>query len=332
MFFKTKSPETKETQSGSPSVYKPNPAPLPIYFFSHGGPTFMYEGADLGNLGAWRTINKLGKKIKNEWKPDYIIVVSAHWQLSGSNMVEVAVPKQPNLENSLIYDFYGFPRYMYEEEFHLKNSHYVAEEIRQQLKAGGFHLQLTPRGLDHGVWVPFKIAFSDYTTQKPIKEKPQWDLPDTAVIQVSLTALDRDFDAQYKLGQVLSKFRENLIWDPVEERYLKGMVITSGMSVHNLRDLGIGLSTGKVLPYVKPFSKLLNEKLDNSPEFLAKMKSIQLENGTLLKKAHPTLEHFVPLLVAGGAINHNQDEPVKELYNDEIASLAWGIYQFGKDA
>ena len=47
---------------------------------SHGGPTFMYELDDFGNKGAWNTVKKIGNNIKKNWKPDYIIVISAHWQ------------------------------------------------------------------------------------------------------------------------------------------------------------------------------------------------------------------------------------------------------------
>lgn len=55
-----------------------NPHPFPTYFVSHGGPTFMYEDDAFGNKGAWNLLKKLGTQIKKEWKPDYIIVVSAH--------------------------------------------------------------------------------------------------------------------------------------------------------------------------------------------------------------------------------------------------------------
>ena len=40
----------------------------------------MYELDDFGNKGAWNTVKKIGNNIKKNWKPDYIIVISAHWQ------------------------------------------------------------------------------------------------------------------------------------------------------------------------------------------------------------------------------------------------------------
>ncbi|KAK6458431.1 Extradiol ring-cleavage dioxygenase, class III enzyme, subunit B [Scheffersomyces xylosifermentans] len=325
--------DTSENLSKMASVAKfaKNANPFPTYFFSHGGPTFIYENDDFGNKGAWNTIKKLGTNIKKNLKPDYIIVVSAHWQSSGSNLIEIAIPKKRNQENELIYDFYGFPNHMYKEQFHSKNSYYVAEQIKQHLEEKGFNSTLTERGVDHGVWVPFKVAFSDYNTlTKNPPENPGLDLPDTAVIQVSLTSNDRDFVKHFKLGEALSTFRENLLWDEEKKKYLTGLVICSGMSVHNLRDLGRSFSQpGGVMPYVKPFNKLLTDTLTKSDDLLDGLLKLQTNNKTLLYNAHPTLEHLVPVVVASGIANNKL--PVKELYNDQLASLGWGVYQFGPD-
>ncbi|KAI5960825.1 uncharacterized protein KGF55_004395 [Candida pseudojiufengensis] len=314
--------------------------PLPTFFFSHGGPTFMYENDSFGNKGAWKTIKKLGTKIKQQWKPDYIIVVSAHWQSSKPNLIEIATTSNDDKENELIYDFYGFPNYMYKEEFHTKNNKFIANEIKNKLIENGFNSTLTNRGIDHGVWVPFKVAFSDYTTQT----KPQppttkdLDLPNTSIIQVSLTFNDKDFNSNFKLGEILNFFRTNEIYDTNEKRYLKGMVICSGMSVHNLRDLGVAMrQSSQVMPYVKPFNKLLKniveteivtDKEDSKEEDLKLKKFNELKNLPILKQAHPTLEHFLPIIVASG-IASNSKTKINELYNDEFASLGWGIYQVG---
>lgn len=310
----------------------PNPRPFPTFFFSHGGPTFIYENDDFGDKGAWRTVKKIGQTIKNEYKPDYIVVVSAHWQLSGSKLIEVAVPLQKAelAENELIYDFHGFPKHMYREEFHTNNSRFVSEEILLQLKKAGFISQLTKRGIDHGVWVPFKVAFSDYNTLEPLPEGAEHglDLPETSLIQVSLTGLDRDFDTHFELGKALNHFRQNMIWDPIKEKYLKGLVICSGMSVHNLRELGLAASTGRTMPYTKKFHELLREKMVPSKDILGAFKEIKSEHTALLYKAHPTLEHFVPLVVAGGIVSE-KSESIKELYNSESLSFGWNVYQFG---
>ncbi|PVH18647.1 hypothetical protein CXQ85_000929 [Candidozyma haemuli] len=326
-----------ENSNSAPLPYKPNPEPFPAYFVSHGGPTFMYKDAEFGNKKAYSALRNLGNTIKNKYKPDYIVVVSAHWQSSGSKAVEIAVPSKPPKsdkdENSLVYDFYNFPKHMYQEWFRSLNSAFLAEEIRHKLQENDFHASLTERGIDHGVWVPFKVAFSQYDTLNPPPEgvDPGLDLPDSRLIQVSLTGYEKDFDTHFKLGQVLNHFRSNLIWDPVEERYLKGLVVCSGMSVHNLRDIRNFLANqGKPLPYTKQFNDLLRETLVNGPDLLDNFNKIKSEKEKLLYSAHPTLEHFVPLVVASGVISESPKEPIIELFNDEQGSLGWGIYQFGK--
>lgn len=288
------------------------------------------------DTGAYKVIEKLGSQIKNVWKPDYIVVVSAHWQLSGSNSIEIAVPPAKSdadlEENALVYDFYGFPGHMYKEQFHTANSRFVSGEIRDELKKNGFHADFTKRGIDHGVWVPFKVAFSKHNTLNPGPAgNVGLDLPDTSLVQVSLTGNEKDFNTHFKLGQVLSHFRDNLIWDPTREKYLTGMVITSGMSVHNLRDLGRAYSLGRPMPYVAPFNKLLKETMVNTPELLANLNRIKNENTSLLFLAHPTLEHFVPIVVGGGILKSHPEQKIKELYNEDDLSLGWGIYQFGED-
>lgn len=318
---------------------------LPSYFLSHGGPTFMYETGSFGNQGAWNKIRSIGHQIKalpSSDKPDYIIVVSAHWQSSSSNTIEIGTTwsNAGNGENPLIYDFYGFPKYMYAEEFHSNNNVAVANAIKSKLAESGFKTELTDRGIDHGVWVPFKVAFSGYNTlsdpQPDYQEKRQLDLPDIAVIQVSLTSNDTDFDTHFKLGQALDFFRHNQVWDETRKKYLKGMVICSGMSVHNLRELGVSMQylqqnpTAKGLPYVKPFNELIKliVEADTSSNILAKLN--ELKRDPLLRKAHPTLDHFLPLVVACGIANDSKQN-VKEIYNDELGSLGWGIYQIGNN-
>ncbi|RCK65529.1 4,5-DOPA dioxygenase extradiol-like protein [Candida viswanathii] len=306
-----------------------NPNPFPTYFFSHGGPTFMYEEDQMGDKGAWNMVKRIGTNIKKNWRPDYIIVVSAHWQSSGSNMIEINYP-QKTRENPLVYDFYGFPDYMYKEEFHTLNNLFVVNEIKLELEKNGFNSTITNRGLDHGVWVPFKVAFSDYTTQSKVQpEEKGLDLPDTAVIQVSLTGNDRDFDKHFKLGQALSKFKNELIWDEAKQRYLSGLVVCSGMSVHNLRDLGVSFRYPKGMSYVKPFNQLLTQTVETKRGSDLLDAFNQMQSNPLLRQAHPTLEHFLPIVVAGGIASQANDN-IKELYNSALFSLGWGIYQVGE--
>lgn len=307
----------------------------PVFALSHGGPTFMYGNAGFGgDKGAFECTRELGRHIKEVIKPKFIVYVSAHWQSKAKNQIEIAVPlvgkplvQGPPQENSLIYDFYGFPKYMYDEEFHSMNDISIARLVAADINSFFsksqelVHASLAKRGIDHGVWVPLKVAFPDDANN-------YWNI-EIPIVQVSLTADDTDFETHYKLGQALSKYRSQ-----------GGLVVVSGMSVHNLRDLGSVSGGQKALPYVKKFNQVLADILinDEKKNKLSQIKDL-LANPSkreLLYSAHPTLEHFMPFVVGLGAGEGPSDEDcedkyhVKELYNNEQGSLGWGIYQFGK--
>lgn len=293
----------------------------------------MYPDDPFGNKGAWEKTTEIGQNIVSRYKPDYLVVVSAHWQLLGPRLIEIATPKMPGsskqnlVENSLVYDFYGFPDHMYKEQFKTMHSKYVSGHIQSVLEEEGFAVHTPDRGLDHGVWVPLKIAFPDKS--KSSTHERNLDIP---LIQVSLPGSDKDFQAQFKEGNALKKLRQNLIWDHENHRYLRGMIICSGMTVHNLRDLRYFFTNGgKPLPYATKFNELLRKTMREGPDLLTNLEKLKTEHRSLLYQAHPTLEHFAPLVVGSGLISSDAAEPIKELYNDENASMGWGIYQFGFD-
>lgn len=157
--------------------------------------------------------------------------------------MEVSILKTEK-ESPLTYDFYGFPDHMYKEEFHTNNSIFVVQQIKQEFENGGFASELNHRGIDHGVWISSKVAFLDYNTLSKVQPAEKGlDLPETSLIQVSLSGDEKNFDTHYKLGKVLSKFRENFIWDGSGQTYLIGMVIC-----YNLKDLSSFRIPGKTMP------------------------------------------------------------------------------------
>ena len=71
-YFTNPNLNTKETQIANDMAsqlskkFIQNPTPFPTYFFSHGGPTFMYELDDFGNKGAWNKLVIILKRIGNQ--------------------------------------------------------------------------------------------------------------------------------------------------------------------------------------------------------------------------------------------------------------------------
>ncbi|CAG8514876.1 9982_t:CDS:2, partial [Dentiscutata heterogama] len=65
-------------------------------------------------------------------------------------------------ETPIIYDFHGFPEELYRQEYHSKGSPKLADRIVDLLTKAKFKATVdTTRGLDHGVWVPFKVAIPE---------------------------------------------------------------------------------------------------------------------------------------------------------------------------
>lgn len=313
--------------------YKPSASPVgltmrtPVYFLSHGGPTFLYRDSKYGgDSGAFDATRKIGKYIRETLKPKFIVIVSAHWQSGSSSAIQVAA-SQKSAENELIYDFYGFPKHMYDEKFRSRNDLSLASRITQDLNSyfssegsSLVHASLATRGIDHGVWVPLKVALPSDPNAAD-----DWNV-DCPLVQVSLTADDADFDTHYKLGQALSRYRDE-----------GGLVLVSGMSVHNLGDIGTYFADRSPQSYTALFTKMLRDILltdSSGSSKLSQFKDLQRNTNKrkVLRLAHPTLEHFVPLIVGlGAAVGDQEDTNVKvtEIYNHEQGPLGWGIYQFG---
>ncbi|KAK9484063.1 Extradiol ring-cleavage dioxygenase, class III enzyme, subunit B [Lipomyces starkeyi] len=280
---------TLETGSEVPAVNR-----TPVYFFSHGGPTFMYSDRDedSGDLGAFKMLRKIGKEIVEKIRPKAVVVFSAHWQGS-HDQVEVNMAEMTDM----IYDFYGFPSFMYNEKYPNVGSKTIAQRVLDQLQSSGIKAKGVSRGLDHGVWVPFMVGLQDLKVP---------------IVQVSLFGTDNP-NQHFALGKALAPLRDENI-----------LIICSGMTVHNLRELGY--YRGSVAPYAKPFDDMLARALSSDVGRVREDAMANLIKTDLAHKSHPTKEHLLPIYIAAGAAYNEKGE---RLYTNQTSSLAWGEYQFG---
>ncbi|KIX10341.1 uncharacterized protein Z518_01423 [Rhinocladiella mackenziei CBS 650.93] len=271
----------------------------PVYFVSHGGPDTMFNTSH----PVFPQLQRIGKEITTQVKPDAIVVFSAHWQASRPNTIEVNVSE----DEPLLYDFYGFPRHYYSEKFPNKGSASLAQKVIDTLDKNGIKTEKVERGLDHGVFVPFKVMFNPDTNPVSVP-----------IVQVSLFDDHRDAAAHIKLGRAVQKLREENI-----------LIVASGMSVHNLRHLMMTMGTGKTMPYAVSFDAAIKDAVDTKPGEERDENMVELLTRPDARQAHPTFEHLLPIHIAVGAAGEDQG---KQLWTMTEASLGWAQYRFGEAA
>jgi 4,5-DOPA dioxygenase extradiol len=191
-----------------------------------------------------------------------VLVVSAHWQTAHVQVMRTASPET-------IHDFSGFPPELYRLQYPSPGAPDLAEDAAHLLEAADFNVSFDDlRGIDHGAWVPLRYL------------KPRAQTP---VFQVSLP-LTLDARGALQLGQSLAPLRRRGV-----------LIMGSGSLTHNLRELGAGFGKAR---YALEFTAWVRRQVQRRD-------LNQLEDYRRLaphaQRAHPTEEHFLPLLVAAGA-------------------------------
>ncbi|KAI9703430.1 MAG: hypothetical protein M1820_005902 [Bogoriella megaspora] len=286
----------RNTLAGSMAAPTANPnlpGRTPVYFLGIGGPNSM-ENKD---HPAYAKLTETGLEITTKVKPKAVVVFSAHWQ-AGPNTIQINVGEQVDI----IYDFYGFPPHYYEKEYPNRGSSEVAEKVIEKLTSAGVEVERVKRGLDHGVWAGFIVAFD-----------PKKNPLNVPIVQVSLYD-NEDPDKHYRIGQALEGLRDEGI-----------LIVGAGMVVHNTRDFRKTLATGETMPYTLSFDEGLKEAVTAKPrERQAKMSALLRRSDA--RNAHPSVEHLLPIHVSAGAAGSDLGE---SLWNFPEGSLSWSQYRFG---
>jgi 4,5-DOPA dioxygenase extradiol len=195
-----------------------------------------------------------------------------------------------------LHDFGGFAPELYRLHYPARGDDELSHGIAHALEAQGIVNELVPdRGLDHGAWIPLHFMY------------PDAPFP---VVQVSLPA--GSLPGLIKLGEALGPLSRQGV-----------LVIGSGGSVHNLRALN---AHGQTEGWAMTFETWLREAVEESHfEWLIDEEKFPPN----FSYAHPTLEHFAPLIVAwaaGGA-----DHPGRRLHNSfDYGNLGMSFFAFGQ--
>lgn len=191
-----------------------------------------------------------------------VAVVSAHWQTRGVRVTTAASPPT-------IHDFGGFPDSLYRLRYPSAGAPALAGLAVQELMAAGFGAHPdAQRGLDHGAWVPLRHLF------------PEADIP---VFQISMP-VDLDPVGALRLGAALAPLRDRGV-----------LVVGSGSLTHNLYELRQHVRDPE---YAAQFAAWVQAALlAGDTTALADYRHLAPH----AVRAHPTEEHYLPLLVAAGA-------------------------------
>ncbi|WP_027350484.1 dioxygenase family protein [Halotalea alkalilenta] len=191
-----------------------------------------------------------------------ILVVSPHWQTPQLRVSAVANPPT-------IHDFGGFPPPLYELHYEPPGAVQLAGDIVEMLARAGLPATLdTQRGLDHGAWVPLRYL------------KPDADIP---VLQVSLPR-DMDTEGAQRLGRALAPLRDEGV-----------LIVGSGSLTHNLYEFRSHIRDPE---YAQEFADWVATAVAaHDDESLVHYRA----RAPHAARAHPTEEHYLPLLVAAGA-------------------------------
>jgi 4,5-DOPA dioxygenase extradiol len=234
---------------------------LPSVFVSHGAPSFAIEPGLAGPQ-----LTALGRELPT---PHAVLIVSPHWMTPSPQVGMVERPRT-------IHDFGGFAPALYEIDYPVDGHPQLARRTLDVLQEAGWSPRPDERrGLDHGAWVPMLYLY------------PEADVP---VFQVSLPAR-LNAESAWAFGQALAPLADDGV-----------LIVGSGSLTHNLYDFRGGYGHdghhGHHEAYATEFAAWVRDAVVSGDSTRLRQ---TLSLAPHAQRAHPTAEHFWPLLVAAGA-------------------------------
>ncbi|MES2771177.1 MAG: class III extradiol ring-cleavage dioxygenase [Pseudomonadota bacterium] len=220
-----------------------------------------------------------------------VLVVSPHWQTTRVQVMSTPAPQT-------IHDFSGFPPPLYQLQYPAPGCPELAQVALELLGAAGIDAGFdAQRGFDHGAWTALYHLL------------PAAQIP---VFQLSMP-YSLSTTAAVALGQALAPLRQQGV-----------ALIGSGGMTHNLYEFR--QSAGPAEPYVLEFTHWVRRAVQTRQfDQLIRYRAIAPQ----AERAHPTEEHFLPLLVALAA--SRADESCQCLGSEvtyavlSMESYGWGL-------
>ncbi len=239
---------------------------MPVLFVGHGSP--MNAIGDNAYRRSWQA---LGAEFGSRYpQPQLILCVSAHWLTRGGwYLTGMDKPKT-------IHDFGGFPQALFDQQYPAPGAPVaagdIAQLVRQPMSGAPLGIDAGEWGFDHGTWSVLKPMF------------PKAQIP---VVQLSMDYA-RSPREHFELGQQLKALRERGV-----------LIVGSGNIVHNLRATRRDAAPEQAYDWAIEFDQVVGDQLKNRQ--LAALADFR-RLGAVAGQAHPTHEHYLPLLYAAGAV------------------------------
>jgi len=264
---------------------------LPTYFISHGGGPWTYMKRDVGDMynALEASLLDIPRQLGGT-KPKAVLVVSGHWEEDEFTVMSSARPP-------MIYDYHGFPAHTYEIRYDAPGSPAVAARVRELLQHAGLPIRLdAQRGYDHGTFVPLYAMY------------PNADVP---VLQLSIKR-GYDPEAHLALGRALAPLRKEGV-----------LIIGSGLSYHNLRQMGPAAHGAS-----KAFDEWLYASVSEADPATRRQRLIFWDRAPAARVAHPQEDHLIPLMAALGAA---ENEKACRVYHEDafFGGVVVSSYRFG---
>lgn len=223
-------------------------------------------------------------------RPQLILCISAHWLTTGWRVTGMSRPRT-------IHDFGGFPKELFDQQYPAPGAPDVAKAISEAVQEPPIALD-QEWGLDHGAWSVLKPMF------------PQAEIP---VLQLSMDYA-RPPAEHVAVGRQLKGLRDRGV-----------LIVGSGNIVHNLRAARWNSGSNEAYDWAVEFDTKIAERIEHGDlDGLADFQKL----GSLAQLAHPTYDHYLPLLHAAGATEPG--EPVRffnesyQLASISMRSAMWG--------
>lgn len=257
----------------------------PTLFIPHGGgPCFFMDDP----TGVWNGMAGFLRGLPDTLpaRPKAIIIISGHWETDGFSVTGSANP-------DLLFDYYGFPEHTYQLRYDAPGAPALAQKIVGLLEAAGLPSRIdATRGLDHGVFVPLKIAFPD---------------ADVPVVEMSVE-IGLDPALHIAAGRALSSLRNEGV-----------LIVASGMSFHNMR----GYNDPRFTVPSEQFDAWLTESLALSGTDRDN-RLLSWEEAPSARLSHPAAEHLMPVMIAAGAATG----PAERIYSEHVFLTAISGFRF----